>query len=125
MNNILTAQLSYNQAIIVKDIAQNQIKSLIAVSANNELLTSLPVGQKRDVISQLLRDFSRLIDFPNHLFNIHGHSQAMFRHELFTVTYGGQDARDVYNIDNYPADDIKALWRKIIASQEFKPLQLN
>ena len=114
MNNIITTQLSYSQAIIVKDIAQNQIKTLISVSANNDLLASLPLGEKKDVISKLLRDFSKLVDFPNHLFNIHGHSQAIFRHELFTVTYGGKDARDVYNLDSYPVDDIKALWRKVI-----------
>ena len=123
--NIITTQLSHRQAIIVRDIAQNQIKTLIAVSANNELLTGVPEEEKRSTLSRLLRDFSKLIDAPHQLFNLHSHSQSIFRHELFTVSYGGNDARSQYNIDDYPTEDIKAIWRKITAAQEFNHLQLN
>lgn len=123
--NLITPQLSHSQAIIIKDIAQNQIKTLISVSANSGLLSDIPPEQKQSVISKLLRDFSKLIDSPNQLFNLHSHSQSIFRHELFTVSYGGSDARLQYNIDGYPTEDIKAIWRKITAAQEFNYSQLN
>lgn len=123
--NLLTAQLSHRQAIIVKDIARNQIQTLIKVSSNEGLCVNISAQEKASTISQLLRDFSKLVQFPEHLFNIHQHSKAIFKHELFSVTYGDQEARDTYNIDEYPSDAIKALWRKVTAAQDFNLPQLN
>ncbi len=123
--NLITAQLTHSQATIIKDIAQKQIQTLIRVSSSAELCVNIPVEDKQSVISLLLRDFSRLVQFPDQLFNMHSHSQSMFRHDLFTISYGGEDAREEYNIDNYPTDAIKALWRKITATQEFNHTQLN
>lgn len=119
--NLITAQLSHRQAIIVKDIAQTKIRELIIISSDHDLLKDIPKEQKETVVSKLLRDFSRLIQSPFHLFNTHEDTQSLFRHELFQITYSGPAT----NYEPYPMDEVRGLWRKISAAEAFTHNQLN
>ena len=114
MKIISRVELTHNQEVLIKRIANMQIRSLLHVSSDPTLLTRLGSEYKPIIVSQLLRDFSRLSESPKELFNSASDTQSIFRHELFNM-----DTR------SFNAHEISGLWKKLFITNDITQIQLN
>lgn len=120
---IIAAKLSDKQETIIRKIARDQIRTLVRVSADHSLLKGHPPETRRGVLSQLLRDFSKLTQSPSQLFNVHNDTDSLFKHELTNLTYG-TNYPNMVDYHQYN-EAVSSLWYKLTVAGNFNHFQLS
>lgn len=106
---MLRTQLNSQQHLIVKDICDEQIQTLIKVSM--QPINEISLNEKANGISELLISFSNLKQQPNKVFELDSDSYSLFKHSLLN-----NDKRYRTPLANALCN----LWEKIIVRDNFK-----
>lgn len=120
MNIYISTELSQHQEAIIRDIAHNQIKTLLVISSEPSMMHSFEPTEKRRTLSKLLKDFSKVCQKPHQIFNTHPDTKSIFKHQLFQVTMDKRQSNATYQLA-----EISSLWRKVGIDDTFTPLFLQ
>lgn len=108
---MLKAKLEPEQKLIIMDICDLQIQSLVRVAMDPNLNQHLEPKEKEEAISELMRGFDHLKLRPHKLFSLEGSLFSLFKHCL------------VNNDERYSRPDLlegkRNLWSKIIVKDDF------